>query len=49
MIDGVKTVADYRNKLAHWDIGAPDQETDALTVTGQLLKQLKVVDRDPVP
>lgn len=49
MIGRVKTIADYRSKLAHWNIGAPGQETDALAVTCQLLKLLKVVVRDPVP
>ncbi len=47
MIDRANTVADYRSKLAHWNIGAPGQETDALAVTCQLLKLLKVVIPSP--
>ncbi|MFD5752462.1 CBS domain-containing protein [Streptomyces sp. NPDC127033] len=49
MANRLKAVADYRNRLAHWDIDAPDQEAEALVVTRKLLKLLKVVDRDPTP
>ncbi|MFD4339027.1 CBS domain-containing protein [Streptomyces anulatus] len=49
MIDRLKVVSAYRNRMAHWDIDAPDQEAEPLAVTRRLLKLLKVVDRDPVP
>lgn len=49
MADRLKTVADYRNRMAHWDVDAPEQDAGALTAKRQLLKLLKIIDRDPTP
>ncbi|MFE3775292.1 MULTISPECIES: hypothetical protein [unclassified Streptomyces] len=45
----LKTVADYRNALAHWAVDAPAEDATSLAATRQLLKLLKVIDHDPGP
>jgi restriction system protein len=47
MVDRLRKVAGYRNAIAHWDIDAPGQGSDELTHAKQVLKLLKVIDRDP--
>ncbi|WP_406407257.1 CBS domain-containing protein [Streptomyces sp. NBC_01643] len=49
MLDRLKTVADYRNALAHWAVDAPAEDATSLAATRQLLKLLKVIDHDPRP
>ena len=47
MVDRLQKVANYRNAIAHWDIDAPGQGSDELTHAKQVLRLLKVIDRDP--
>ena len=47
MVDRLRKVATYRNAIAHWDIDAPGQGSDELTHAKQVLRLLKVIDRDP--
>ncbi len=47
MVDRLRKVADYRNAIAHWDIDAPGQGSHELTHAKQVLRLLKVIDRDP--
>lgn len=47
MVDRLQKVAHYRNAIAHWDIDAPGQGSDELTHAKQVLRLLKVIDRDP--
>ena len=47
MMDRLRKVATYRNAIAHWDIDAPGQGSDELTHAKQVLRLLKVIDRDP--
>lgn len=47
MVDRLRKVASYRNAIAHWDIDAPGQGSDELTHAKQVLRILKVIDRDP--
>jgi restriction system protein len=47
IVDRLRKVANYRNAIAHWDIDAPGQGSDELTDAKQVLRLLKVIDRDP--
>ena len=47
MVDRLRKVAGYRNAIAHWDIDAPGQGSDELNHAKQVLRLLKVIDRDP--
>ncbi|MGH3405639.1 MAG: CBS domain-containing protein [Streptosporangiaceae bacterium] len=47
MVDRLRKVAIYRNAIAHWDIDAPGQGSKELTHAKQVLRLLKVIDRDP--
>jgi restriction system protein len=47
MVGRLRKVAEYRNAIAHWDIDAPGQGSDELTRAKELLRLLKVIDRDP--
>jgi restriction system protein len=47
MVERLRKVANYRNAIAHWDIDAPGQGSDELTHAKQVLRLLKVIDRDP--
>ena len=47
MVERLRKVASYRNAIAHWDIDAPGQGSDELTHAKQVLRLLKVIDRDP--
>jgi restriction system protein len=47
MVDRLRKVAAYRNAIAHWDIDAPGQGSDELTHAIEVLRLLKVIDRDP--
>jgi restriction system protein len=49
IVDRLRKVATYRNAIAHWDIDAPGQGSDELTHAKEVLRLLKVVDRDPPP
>ncbi|WP_326653778.1 MULTISPECIES: hypothetical protein [unclassified Streptomyces] len=49
MVHRVTVVKDYRNELAHWDVDAPEEKTEALAATKQLLNLLKLIDHDPLP
>jgi len=42
----LQKVANYRNAIAHWDIDAPGQGSDEFTHAKQVLRLLKVIDRD---
>ena len=46
MVDRLQKVANYRNAIAHWDIDAPGQGSDEFTHAKQVLRLLKVIDRD---
>jgi hypothetical protein len=47
MVDQLRKVAGYRNAIAHWDIDAPGHGSHELTHAKQVLRLLKVIDRDP--
>ncbi|MFD9001135.1 CBS domain-containing protein [Streptomyces sp. NPDC059582] len=47
IVERLEAVAWYRNQLAHWDVDAPEQDSKQLEQAKQLLKLLKLVDRDP--
>jgi restriction system protein len=47
MVDRLRKIAEYRNAIAHWDIDAPGQGSDELVHAKQVLRLLKVIDRDP--
>ena len=47
MMGRLRKVAAYRNAIAHWDIDAPGRGSDELTHAKQVLRLLKVIDRDP--
>lgn len=47
MVERLRKVAAYRNSIAHWDIDAPGQGSDELAHAKQVLRLLKVIDRDP--
>ncbi|MET8956454.1 CBS domain-containing protein [Streptomyces sp. NPDC004533] len=47
IVERLEAVAKYRNQLAHWDVDAPEQDSKQLEQAKQLLKLLKIVDRDP--
>lgn len=49
MVKRLRKVADYRNSIAHWDIDFPGQDSDELAHAKQVLRLLKVIDRDPLP
>lgn len=46
MVGHLRKVAAYRNAMAHWDIDAPGQGSDELSHAIQVLRLLKVIDRD---
>jgi restriction system protein len=47
MVGHLRDVADYRNDMAHWNVDAPGQDSEELAHAKQVLKLLKVIDRDP--
>ncbi|MFD1274154.1 hypothetical protein ACFQ51_28280 [Streptomyces kaempferi] len=47
IVERLEAVAGYRNQMAHWDVDAPEQDSKQLEQAKQLLKLLKIVDRDP--
>jgi restriction system protein len=47
IVNRLRKVADYRNAIAHWDIDAPGQSSDELAHALEVLRLLKVIDRDP--
>ena len=47
MVGRMRKVASYRNAIAYWDIGAPSRGSNELTHARQVLRLLKVIDRDP--
>ncbi|MGW5114408.1 CBS domain-containing protein [Streptomyces noursei] len=49
MVQRVRIVKEYRNELAHWDVDAPEEKTEGLAATKQLLNLLKLIDHDPLP
>jgi restriction system protein len=48
MVARLRKVAEYRNAIAHWDIDAPGQGSEDLSHAKQVLRLLKVIDRDPI-
>jgi restriction system protein len=49
IVDRLRKVAAYRNAIAHWDIDAPGQGSDELAHAKEVLRLLKIIDRDPSP
>lgn len=47
MVNRLKEVANYRNRVAHWDVDAPE-DGEALEQAQRLLRLLKVIDPDPI-
>ena len=47
IVERLRKVAGYRNAIAHWDIDAPGQGSSELAHAKQVLRLLKVIDRDP--
>jgi restriction system protein len=47
IVEHLKKVANYRNEIAHWNVDAPGDDSDELAHAKQVLKLLKVLDRDP--
>lgn len=46
IVNRLRRVSKYRNAIAHWDIDAPG--SDELVHAKQVLRLLKVIDRDPM-
>lgn len=47
MVDHLRSVAEYRNDMAHWNVDAPDDDSEELIHANRVLKLLKIIDRDP--
>jgi restriction system protein len=47
VVEHLRKVANYRNDLAHWNVDAPGDDSEELAHAKQVLKLLKVLDRDP--
>jgi restriction system protein len=47
MVEHLRKLAVYRNDIAHWNLDAPGSDSDELVHAKQVLKLLKLVDRDP--
>lgn len=47
MVAHLRKLAGYRNDIAHWNVDAPGSDSDELVHAKQVLKLLKLIDRDP--
>jgi restriction system protein len=47
MVDHLRKLATYRNDIAHWNVDAPGSDSGELDHAKQVLKLLKLIDRDP--
>ena len=47
MVAHLRKLATYRNDIAHWNVDAPGTDSDELVHAKQVLKLLKLIDRDP--
>jgi restriction system protein len=47
MVEHLRKLAVYRNDIAHWNLDAPGSDSDELVHAKQVLKLLKLIDRDP--